>query len=354
MEVNAAGAKKERLFWADFIRCFAAISVVFLHSTQPLLTRWGEVPDWWWQVGNIVDGSARLAVPLFLMLSGALLLHKQEEYSVFFNKRVKRIVIPLIIWDFVYIIYREFIRFEDAGLKSYLKSLLKGDVYYHLWYVYAVMGLYLMTPVLRIFLRNARRTDVWYFVMLWFIAGPVVVTIQNAFGIEIGLTVINASGYVGYFLLGYLLRDLKPDKKILGWASVALVAGLFVTIFGTYWLSKARGEFLELFYWRNSPNVVIYAVSMFIVLKYISDTTSERMPALLKEFILLVSRAGFGIYLLHVLILEFFMDGRFGFVLNAKETNPLYTLPLLGFSVFIFTLSIVTFIREIPYLRKTV
>ncbi|MBD2598484.1 acyltransferase family protein [Nostoc spongiaeforme FACHB-130] len=86
---------ENRLIWADYVRVIANFFVIFLHSAAPLLYQFKKIPDSYWITGNIYDSGVRMCVPLFFMLSGYLLLEKQETLETFFKKRFKRIFIPL-------------------------------------------------------------------------------------------------------------------------------------------------------------------------------------------------------------------------------------------------------------------
>ena len=78
-----------------FCRALACVLVVLLHVAALGFHQWDK--NWW--ASNTYDGLARISVPLFLMLSGALLLHKREPLGVFFKKRFRRILPPLIGWS---------------------------------------------------------------------------------------------------------------------------------------------------------------------------------------------------------------------------------------------------------------
>ena len=102
---------KEKYFWVDVLRVFAIAAVVIVHVSADIITEWSAVPRSCWWIANFYDSLARGAVPLFVMVSGALLLPKAESYRDFFVKRFQRIVIPFIVWTVFYLLWRS----EDSG-----------------------------------------------------------------------------------------------------------------------------------------------------------------------------------------------------------------------------------------------
>lgn len=72
--------KKE---WIDYLRVIATVSVIFLHVSAEIPTLYKKIPDDIWWIGNFFDGAVRFCVPLFLMISGALLLGKKLNTTEF-------------------------------------------------------------------------------------------------------------------------------------------------------------------------------------------------------------------------------------------------------------------------------
>ena len=94
--------KKE---WISNLRVIATLCVVLLHVASSVLYKYNQVPNSHWWIGNVYDSFARFSVPLFLMITGALLLGKQYSYSIFLKRKVVRILLPFAFWTAIYIIY---------------------------------------------------------------------------------------------------------------------------------------------------------------------------------------------------------------------------------------------------------
>lgn len=145
--------QEEKLVWADNLRAIATVAVILLHASAPLVPREGFNFDWW--TGNLIQSLVRFCVPIFFMLTGLLLFDKEYELFSFLKKRFSRIIYPFLFWSFFYILFDIGLKIrhgEQLDLLSALKFMInqyKGGSYYHLWFIYVMIGLYLITPVIR-------------------------------------------------------------------------------------------------------------------------------------------------------------------------------------------------------------
>ena len=142
--------KNELNFHADLIRVVGMFLVILLHSAvepHPIVTQpdQAEVIRWW--TVTIYDVISQPGVPLFVLVSGALLLQpsKIEPVKVFLKKRLNRIVLPLLFWSIIYFMYRYFVLNEALTLTSIVHGFETG-AYYHFWFMYMIFGIYLITP----------------------------------------------------------------------------------------------------------------------------------------------------------------------------------------------------------------
>ena len=131
--------KRENNF--DLLRIIATMAVIIIHVGSYFkvvyLSGFGEFCDIFFKFG----------VPLFLMLSGAFILRKRIEPSVFYKKAINKLGIPLVIVSIIYLIPQIIHQYNLIGLNIYifkepLEALLKGEPSFHLWYMYMLIGLY--------------------------------------------------------------------------------------------------------------------------------------------------------------------------------------------------------------------
>lgn len=341
------------------IRVFAIAAVVLVHVSADIITEWSSVPRSWWWAANFYDSLARGGVPIFVMLSGALLLPQIESYRDFFRKRFQRIFIPFVAWTLFYLLWRKLFYSPHMGFSEAIRRITNGEVYFHLWFLYLIVGLYLLTPFLRIFTAHANRKDLLYFLGLCFIAASLVpfwerldaLFFHTGIGFHIPLEA--AQGFIGYFVLGFFLRresnPMSPVKA--GWA---WLLAFLICFAGSGWVTLRWDRFPALFYDNSAPNVVLYAASFFVIVKGVVPRIETRLNTGLKQFLLGLSSASFGIYLVHPVFIDLLTHGRLGFVLKPAMGHPVWTIPLIAAIIYLCSYAAVLGIRKVPVLKSTV
>lgn len=114
---------RNRYLWADLVRIVAVFAVVAIHVNN-FGYSWNQISwtDWW--AANIYDATIRFAVPILFILSGYLLLDKQEDNRIFFSKRFGKVVIPLIAWSMIYMIFENNMMYSVYLPKVLYRSFL--------------------------------------------------------------------------------------------------------------------------------------------------------------------------------------------------------------------------------------
>jgi surface polysaccharide O-acyltransferase-like enzyme len=209
------------------------IAVVGIHSLAGLVGNEEIRNSRTWIVGTLLDLSLTWAVPLFVMVSGALLLAPVEGESpgVFYRRRLRRIAIPLVVAHIGYFILRWS---EGAALtvESVVRDLLTVHVYTHLYFFWIILGLYLVTPLLRSFIAIHGRREILG-LGLGALAFTLLVTAGSAVLRVTGVAVSPWEPpmltlwipYVGYFVLGYALREFVPGRRGVLFALLGFGAG---------------------------------------------------------------------------------------------------------------------------------
>lgn len=135
--------KDKRIYYLDFIRIIAIIAVIVIHVTAQ---NWYNIAlnSTTWTIFNIYNSIVRWAVPILVMISGALFLDKQIDLKKIYQKNIARIIISFIFWSLIYAIIDYS---KGYALKSVFESILIG--HYHMWYLYMIAGLYILVPLLK-------------------------------------------------------------------------------------------------------------------------------------------------------------------------------------------------------------
>ena len=324
------------------------LAVVFLHSAAPILYKIGKIDFSAWMTGNIYDSMVRMAVPLFFMVSGVLLLNSKEEpLIIFFRKRFLKVMIPLIAWSFIYILFRKYELHQDINILKQIIYSFNGKVYYHLWFLYTILGIYLFLPVLKVFIKNSSQSLQIYFIVLWAISVSIIPFINNFTGLPIKSHMPMMAGYIGYLVLGYQLAKIQITKKIFYISLFLIIISTLSTIFGTYYLSEKANKFIGFFYGYFGLSTLIQAISYFIFLKYISEnifSKSVKIP----QLITILSITSLGIYLIHPIYIHIL--NKVG--ISVLNGNPIMMVPLTAILTFILSFITIFFIQKIPLVKQ--
>jgi surface polysaccharide O-acyltransferase-like enzyme len=342
-------AKSQNIDWISNLRLIALYAVIILHCTSPLLAAYGKVPmvDWW--MGDFLNALVRFAVPVFVMITGALLLNREYEIGDFLKKRLTRVVIPFLFWSLVYIWYswyNEDITFGSDiwfDIKQVL-HLLKTGAAYHLWYVYMLIGLYFFIPVIGKFVRNASEKEIRYFLIVWF----VVMFISQPYLAHINPSVDMHyfAGFAGYLVLGHYLayKDFN-NKHLRAWMVLLFVLGICIIAFGSRLLIGHPEYPGTMFYEPVNPAVMLLSASIFLIVK----NTVPKVPPFIVRLRDFTGRYNYGIYLAHALVLVFLEDP---FGINYKLCTPIVSIPLTALIAFVISLLLVWLINKIPLVGK--
>jgi surface polysaccharide O-acyltransferase-like enzyme len=324
----------------DLGRLVACYMVVQLHVSGYDFHQLG--PRWW--AANVYDSAVRACVPLFIMLSGATLLRKEEPLTLFFRKRVVRIVPALFFWSFVYLSR------GPVPYRQWIQATLSGPVCYHLWYLHATLGLYLFIPFLRkIYLHSSRREKQLY-LALWATISCLWPALQLLLHPSFDLVAVYYLqpfvGYVGYFFLGAYLYESLAGRASLRAGDVALyLLATAGTVLGTGALSRRDGHGNEELFYYFAPLVMLAAVGLFGVLLALGRRLSGPSLPLLRR----LAEGTLGIYCLHPIVI----DARLG---RLSPLVPLLTsgwsaIALTSLSVFSGCAVVITLMRLVKPLR---
>lgn len=348
MEANNNEAAKQNILWFDTLRALASFGVIVLHVAAPALYLHGHEIDSNWWVGNAFDSLVRFSVPIFLLISGALLLPKTyPSLQAYFSKRVLRIVYPFLFWSIIYIAYSLFHTYQETGsmemrqITTRFFVKLRDGASFHLWYVYLILGLYLIYPVLGKWLHHSKQSEIKYFIFIWVVC--IVARLPFIADYFPKIELIYFSGYIGYPVLGYLLIRYKFEnrEKIKEIALLLIGAGVLITFFGTYFLTSHNGHFDDTLYHFLSPNVGIAAVGVFLLFQYSDIKINDTLTSIIGFF----SRYSYGIYLVHVLVIDEFKKIGVDYLM----VNPMIGIPAMSL-LCLFTSSFVVWcIGKLPY-----
>lgn len=333
-----------RVHYFDYLKVFAILGVVIIHTTSNTIVH-VDVTSFEWMVANFYNSLSRVAVPIFFMVSGALLLSSKGNNGLgnFYKKRVTKLFIPFFLWSiFYYVLFGLRGDYgEEIGVLEFVTLFLSGDIYGRLWFFYSLLGLYILTPFLKTMVQNLSQQHLKVYLYIWFATTVLYISLNKFFSIDFAIDLTYIYGYVGYFILGYYLKnfDVKINKYTL---YTLLIMMLGLTFVGTQLTSVNNDAFYNYFYQYLAPNNIIIAFVLFLIFKeQIKITETPKLSNL-------IGMNTLGIYLIHTFVLIVFSNIGF----KPTIINPIIGIPLVAIFTMIISLLISITIKMIPILRN--
>ena len=353
---EAANENRLQVVWIDYLRVIAAFSVVLLHVSSDVM---GGAPDlsslqWW--VCNITNSLVIWCLPMFVMISGLLLLDPSKEYTLasFYETRIKRLLIPIVFWSLFYLLLvatTSYINNEPVSLWSLIKSVLEGVPYYHLWYMYMIPSLLLFTPYIRKIVGTMSNRHIGFLCIILFLYAIIANAadkfhFQSYSNYSLGNTLFLNWFllYLGYYIAGYLLGSLRTEIRSLLLGSLFIIA-IIATTAGRYFFAERYGlDVGSYFYNYLSLNVVVMSLSFLLIVKSLRNILSpNKLVNWLSSYML-------GVYLIHPFFIELFKHAG----IRADDFNPVFSIPLVSILVFVTCILLIVLINRIPYIRRVV
>ena len=318
----------ERNFWIDLIRVTAILLVIASHVCGRIAGGYG-VPECastlgWagWLAESINSAVWIVPVPLFVMISGALLLGRSETVFAFYQKRFGKILLPFVAWSTIFVLClwiagRTFKDGTPITVMNSIGAFLSGGISGHFWFMYMLISLYLVTPFLSVFIRNAPKSMLNYFLILWFI-GIVLFPVINRIAREtFGISGISedfrfeiVSLWVGFFVAGYVFKDIVISKRfalilLAVWGLLSIVAPVSNLLQQNVTSDSPVASslmFMRMYIFPIILHQITLSLIAFFALRSLGD-----IPALaysrFGRIITIMAPLTFGIYLSHHLIL---------------------------------------------------
>lgn len=333
---------RDRIFYLDQLRALAIIGVIGIHVSQYFL-------------GSLTGVSflfiSEFAIPIFLMISGILLLNKEYSIRGFLKKRYPRIIIPFLFWGGIYIIFAilfQNMAFHFSSLETAMLFIfnmfmgIKGYIV-HFWYVWLILSVYLFLPIINKWIKNSSFSEIKYFLLIW-----IITSIFTTFGLSYyNIDLRYFAGPIGFVILGYYLAN--DNNKLIGniflWPLLLLISTVVRIV--CYDLSIGTNHFSFF-----SLLSIIQATSFFLMIKNLNynklftKVSSFMKNGIIGSLTLSLSRYSYGIYLNHVLFIL-----SFEILVNFPKKSPIW-IPFLVIVVLLLSWGTFVILNRIPILNK--
>lgn len=371
----------QTIAWIDLLRIVACFLVVLAHCCDPFVAKFdGNKAEF--LSGAYWGSLLRPCVPLFVMISGVLLLPVKNDVATFYSRRLKKIIIPLVFWSIITPIL--YFLYLNSGVNTLSPNIIADDftlsatlhrMYLFvfnfsyettpLWYIYMLVGIYLFLPIIGAWLNQASQKDVKRFLWIWGIsmvlpyvqmAAPLLSYMGNYGNMGLlGVCDWNPYGTFYYFsgFLGYIVFAHYLIKYPLGWSwkhtlcvTIPLfVIGYLITSQGfilTQQYFPGSYANLEIVWYFSGINVFMMTIAIFIIFQKIDVKYSPLMSK--------IAKLTFGVYLCHFIFVQIGYD-----LIYTTLNIPAYLkIPVIAIFAFLSSLFVVWILWSNQITKKVV
>lgn len=337
---------KERNHSLDYLRAISCFLVIIIHIANVYCRAYTKITEINYVGAVIFNSIARISVPIFFMISGALLIKNNEFNMKKYLKRIWRLVLALIVWNLIYFIFNhcylgESGSFLDAAIESFFEPAKR-----HLWFMYAIIGIYIALPFIQNMCKNLSKTEENLFIGLWMFFVGIVYIINLKLKTEVSypIPIIQATYYLGYFIVGHFLSkrvnelNLKKWNKYLWLIPIVCFA---IIILSTCNLSFKYDKYYKSMLGYRSIFYMLSSISIFLLFIINKEKFKEN------KLVLSISNLSFGIYLMHPIFQNIITNH-----INIIEQSSYIFIPIYSLIIFILTYLSCFIIKKIPILNK--
>ncbi len=309
------------------ICCFCVIAIHVITSNQIKNTFSNDTI-------NTINSLCRFSVPVFIIISGKYLLSRKYTVGIII-KKCFILLLEMVIVSTIYLLFDTMLYdYRPNSFKEFISMVLTTPV--HLWYIYQIIILYLFTPIMYAFIKNAAKSELRYAIIICFILGSLVYIPLKATGFATLKAIFDKCHlegnltFVACYLLGYYFERYSLSKTekitvyILGILGLSVSVGASIsTLFNT----EIKTIMLSFF----APNVISQSVMFYVITKDIVARITKRFPPFLNnKTIGILAQSTYTIYLWHILIKDLLISYVFS---NVKSINMFFLISFITFFV---------------------
>ena len=349
---NGNGSEgKKWVYGFSGLRVYACLAVIILHTVYSAVLLFGNtLSQAEYTASMAVVDCMMWAVPCFIMVTGALLLDREKKitYKKLFGQYIFRIFAALVLFGMVFRIFDIFMDGETVSIAAFLQGfyeIFTGTGWSHIWYLYLLIGLYLLLPFYKKIADNSSGNELKYLLgiyVLFLSLLPVlqIWNINSGFYIHVS-TIYPFYLFCGYAVCSHILRPGKRTSVLLLLAGTAAIAGCTIV----RWIYDLPE--MERLWGYSSVFVIIQAVGIFSLVHSQKECRSRAFKRILLE----LDKCSFGVYLIHMILVRL--------ILRYMQFNPYENGGILAFAgliagIFAVSFLITWILRKIPFLRKII
>ncbi|HEX6950610.1 MAG TPA: acyltransferase family protein [Nitrospira sp.] len=347
-ENSIASVQVEHSCRFDVLRVVACLAVILLHLAATIVRDHEFVGTLHWHVSNAINAATSWCVPMFVMLSGALLLNpsKHKSFRDFWAKRMNRLLPALIAWSAIYFVWRTLYWHEPVSLSVIAHDVSVGQPYIHLYFLFLIAGLYLVTPFLAKAVTVFSQAQLRNLTLI--IAGLALTdSLPGLASVSAGSALTMFVPYLAYYIAGWYCAKVSLEQSpVFLWITAGaagittIVTALLVSSLG---IDDRRSFY---FYGSFSPTVMMMAIGLFLFIMH------TRIPPWLGSAVQRLAPLTLGAYVVHPIVVELLRYGYF--VWSPSLLLPPYYIPLTFLLTCALAFPLIALMQRVPGLKRIV
>lgn len=331
-------SEKKRYIWLDILKIIACFCVIINHAGGYIFEYWGH-NKCTVLFYSFFFSICKIGVPIFLMATGYLLIKKDYKYKDA-CKSIIRILIPLLALSFLtYYI-------EGANLKKFIFDFLESPIIIPYWYLYMMIGVYLLMPLISKMIKKFEIYDYKYLIIVCLIIPGFIPIIEKILNITISkyFTLGLLSTTISYIIAGIYLGKISLNKRNKNIAIISIIISIIAYIISLYVPFIINKKFSITFDSWNNIITILPSLSLFYLIRYYFEDKNEN------KIIPKISKLTFGIYLFHYILI--YKIYNISITQSVFKFNPYFGVIIL--EILCFTISgVITYIlQKIPIIKS--
>lgn len=333
-----------KIIYLDILKIFACFMVIINHTNGFIL----ETKNFYNTTFYCIMFSiCKVAVAIFFMITGALVLNKDYSYKKVF-KCIFRVCVP--IFTFSLFFYIKDVGIHNINIFEFLKLILNKPYILPYWYIYALVGVYLVLPFIQKMVKKFTNKDYIVFILIFLIIPTLIDFLKNFFTLD-----INYNFQLAFFpiiisvvVCGNYISKMKLSKKIFFSSIGVFISSYFIMFLSMYlpYLHEDKISYI-LDSWNTFP-VILMSISLFYIFRYLFENKSYSKQ--ITNIITIISSTTFGIYLIHtVLNIKLY---KLNIIQKLFSFNGIFAITILDILVFIVCMIIIYLLKRIPFIKN--
>lgn len=357
--INTPSAKKKKILYVEILRIICIVLVIFNHTNYLgyvyfLSFDIGSLPYWFYMVFTVITG---ISIPMFFMISGMLLLGKNESIGYIWKKRISKYVVILFIFSLIYYLMNIDFDLPSFSIKDFFTKLYTDGVIIPFWFIYAYLSFLIILPFVRKISKNITEKEFIYLLLIHFVFTTVLEIAEYV--IFHGSKTINQSFHpaficnvlILYPITGYYLgnRVKKITNKMLcvsfGLFLLSVVTTMFITNFRLNLTGEITEENVNVFIHSARPFQVIF---VFLLVRKLFE--NKKIPLFWEKLITHFGSCVFGIYLIEHAYREGFYFIYYFLCTKMDRFLAIWIYVLFVFFICLFQVAAFRFVKG--FIRK--